>query len=195
MKKLVKILGLLLVAGALFVGCKQEANIETDEIKLSNGTWDYVQKATGTVTEDLYSVSITSDFKMTFTVKDDNATVTKASEGMTLAWGFSSAEEAAALKPTIEQMFGDEEGFTVTTSGSKVIVSGSEDYDADGIAEMNEGGLKVSDIKDSFVGDGAVIKTNKKKTEYSITWKDKEKNPLGSGEIDVNYSITIKKQK
>lgn len=195
MKKLVKILGLLLVAGALFVGCKQEANIETDKVELSNGTWDLVQKGTATVSEDGYSVSISENYNVTFKVADKLVTFTKGSYGMSMTWGFGSSEEAAALKPTIEKMFGGEEGVTVTASGSNVIVSASEDFDEEEIADMNKGELKASDFIDSYITDEAVIKTNKKKTEYLITWKEKDKNPLGSDEIDVNYSITIKKQK
>ena len=193
MKKLVKILGLLLVAGALFVGCKQEANIETDEIKLSNGTWDLEMRAAYSVTQSTFSASFASGENITFKVEGETYTVTKGSYNYSVTYDFGSEAAASAAKAQLESYYKAEDGFSVSTSGSKITVKSSQALDDEDIASMNKGDCNVSEFSAMFPED-AVIKTNKKKTEYKITYTEKA-DPDDEDDYDVNYTVTIKKQK
>ena len=198
MKKLVKILGLLLVAGALFVGCKQEVNIDATEVKLSNGNWDVSFVMSATMSEsDGYKMAMES--KSSGAIKVDGETFTYLSYTSTgsIIITCPSAEVAAAAKDTMNSQlapFFGEDDFTVKVDGAKIIASASETATAEQLAYMNKGTNLVSEAFDYSDEEGVVIKTNKKKTEYKITYADKA-DPDDEDDYDVNYTITIKKQK
>ena len=75
MKKFAKLFGMLLVAGAMFVGCQQNVDIDTNEIKLSNGKWESNTKVTNSADVNLmgthYKSSGTTNSKDVFKVTDD----------------------------------------------------------------------------------------------------------------------------
>ncbi|MCR4900562.1 MAG: hypothetical protein K5907_07085, partial [Treponema sp.] len=80
MKKLLKMVGLLLIAGALLAGCQKDAdannaNIETEEIKLSNGTWESKQVTTGESTSGGGTSSIKVEDKSTFDIDGEKITL------------------------------------------------------------------------------------------------------------------------
>ncbi|MBR4179821.1 MAG: hypothetical protein IKR45_03875 [Treponema sp.] len=198
MKKLVKILGLLLVAGALFVGCKQEANIDATEVKLSNGNWDMSFVMSATMSEsDGYKMAMETKYSGAIKVEGETFTYLSYTATGSIIITCPSAEVAALAKDTMNAEFeewfeGDD--FTVKVDGSKIIASASETATAEQLANMNKGTNLVSKVFDYSDVEGAVIKTNKKKTEYKITYTDKA-DPDNEYDYDVNYTITIKKQK
>ncbi len=200
MKKLVKILGLLLVAGALFVGCKQEANIDATEVKLSNGNWDISFVMSATMSEsDGYKMAMESKSSGAIKVEGETFTYLSYTSTGSIIITCPSAEVAAAAaqdSDLLKLMMGEDiEGdFTVKVDGSKIIVSASETATAEQLAYMNKGTHLVSKTFDYSDDEGVVIKTNKKKTEYKITYVEKA-DPDDENDYDVNYTITIKKQK
>ena len=197
MKKLVKILGLLLVAGALFVGCKQEANIETDKIEFSNGKWDIVSTASAKMTdEDVGAFDMAIRYNETIQVTGDSYKYLKMSYTMSMTYEMPTEAEAAQLKQYLEL----QSGVTVTVSGKKVTASKTTTADADEIADMNEDENKISeDYSAADYPEGTIIKTNKGKTEYKISYKYKSEGEDAEysvfGDAEVTVTITIKKQK
>ena len=197
MKKFVKLFGLLLVAGALFVGCKQEVNIDATEVKLSNGNWDISFVMSATMSEsDGYKMAMESKSSGAIKVDGETFTYLSYTDTGSIIITCPSAEEAALAKDSMnaefEEMFGDD--FTVKVDGAKIIASASETATAEQLAYMNKGTNLVSKAFDYSDNEGVVIKTNKKKTEYKITYTEKA-DPDVEDDYDVNYTITIKKQK
>ena len=196
MKKLVKILGLLLVAGALFVGCKQNVDIDADKIELSNGTWDITYTTSGTASEMGLTGTVEATSKEAIKVSGDTYTYLSSSYSVKFTVECGSADAAAAAKAELEAVFaaaGEEDMPSVSVSGSKLVLTSTETSDADDIAAMNEDENLVSE----FTGDlpeGATLKRNKSKTEYKLTFVRKA-DPDDEDDADMNITVTIKKRK
>lgn len=196
MKKLIKFLGLLLVAGAMFVGCKQEANIDTNEVKLSNGKWDIVSSMSTKTKRGGYTGSVSNTSSETINVSGDTYTYISYSGNQSVSFTLPEGTDEAALRTLAALMTGgdedDEDKPTVTINGTTLTITDSYTATAEEIAKMNEDENKISEDYTSNYPEGTVIKTNKKKTEYKITWVVAAED---EDDFDMNYVITMKKQK
>ena len=194
MKKLVKLFGLLLVAGALFVGCKQNVDIDADKIELSNGTWDIKAELTGAYTEGALSGSIAYIMKEAIKVSGDKFTYLSESQTIKVTLDCGSADAAAEAKASYDKAYaGNENAPTISVSGSKLIMSQTNDADAEDIAAMNEDENLVSELVGDFPED-ATLKRNKSKTEYKLTYVEKA-DPDDEDDVDLKATVTFKKRK
>ena len=194
MKKLVKLFGLLLVAGALFVGCKQNVDIDADKIELSNGTWDITSEASGAYTEGTLSGSIAYIMKEAIKVSGDKFTYLSESQTIKVTLDCGSADAAAAAKASFDEKYaGKEDAPTISVSGSKLIMSQTYTSDAEDIAAMNEDENLVSEFTGDFPED-ATLKRNKSKTEYKLTYVHKA-DPDDEDDVDMKITATFKKRK
>ena len=193
MKKLVKILGLLLVAGALFVGCKQNVDIDADKIELSNGTWDITSEASGAYTQGALSGSIAYISKEAIQVSGDKSTYLSVSQTIKATFDCGSADAAAAAKAGFDEAYaGNENAPSISVSGSKLIMSQTYTADAEDIEEMNKDENLVSEF--GYLPEGATLTRNKSKTEYKITYVQKA-DPDDEDDADMTVTVTIKKRK
>ena len=172
MKKLLKFMGLLLVAGALFMGCQQNVNVDSDSIKLSDGTWDI--DGTTSYSYEISSIKYSFSYFTDYTIKvaEKKFTYKKASGGLSASYTVPDSVPDSAMenyKKQVEEMYADEENVTIKVSGKTITVKISESATDEEIAKMNEVEHEAGDFAETFP-DGAVIKTNKKKTEYKVTY-------------------------
>lgn len=195
MKKITKLFGLLLVAGAMLVGCKMEPNIDTNEIVLANGNWEmeYTAVETGTL-EEGYPETTNMTVKATVSISGDEITFVSMSQGGTQIVTFpetATDTEIQIVKGFLE-IYAATVGGTVTVDG-KTITSTypMRDCTEAEIAAMNIQKQKVSDWNDECTKNNGVIKTNRKKTEYNISYTSTSENSKGS----TSYTIHLKKQK
>ncbi len=193
MKKLFKFMGLLLVAGALFMGCQQEASISTDEITLSNGTWNivYAQKCSYKDTTTNYDLAIKTTNDQTYKVANDLGTLLKGSYeysmSITLPAEYSEAVISAAVDGYEETL---EEGQSIKVNGRTIIISEKEVFTQEEIDEQNERGLIITkNMEDNW--SGATITTNKNKTVYKVSYT---KTGAYKGTYDVKYEYTFTKK-
>jgi len=194
MKKLVKLFGLLLVAGALFVGCKQNVDIDADKIELSNGTWDIKAELTGAYTEGTLSGSIAYIMNEAIKVSGDKFTYLSESQTIKVTLDCGSADAAAEAKASYDKVYaGNENAPTISVSGSKLIMSQTNNADAEDIAAMNEDENLVSEFTGDFPED-ATLKRNKSKTEYKLTYVEKA-DPDVEDDVDLKATVTFKKRK
>lgn len=203
MKKIVKLMGLLLVAGAMFMGCKQEANTRTTDFKLSNGNWELVADVTTSlddIDEDELRVTLTTTYKMkqTFSVSGDAVTIksmTINGEDSVILPTLPSQSDVEKYKQIKEAQ--KEEGDTVTVNDNVITLKYSHTATAEEIAAQNAENPKVSDIVNDFP-QGVEIFTNKKKTEYKVYFPNTStvnasvNPPL---EFKSKTTMTFKKQK
>ena len=196
MKKLIKFLGLLLVAGAMFVGCQQEANIDTNEVKLSNGKWDIVSSMSTKIKKGLYTGTLSYGSSETINVSGDTYTYISYSGNQSVSFTLPEGTDETALRTLAALMTGggedDEDKPTVTINGTTLTITDSYTATAEEIEEMNEEEHKISEDYTSELPEGVVIKTNKKKTEYIVTWVVAAED---EDDFDSNYTMTMKKQK
>ena len=209
MKKLTKIFGLMLIAGALVMGCKKDAgsdstaDIETTEITLSNGTWESNQKINGEVTSGGMSSTIDIKDKTTFEVSGENITIKSSWTSMTTTTTYPdsmSDEDIAQMKSIYDMMASIMTlgGKTAESKqeGKKLTFSMSGDASAREIEEMNAEMETTTEYK-SQIPSTAKILTNEKKTVYKITWTgDYEEDMTGGGSSypSCNYEMTLKKK-
>jgi hypothetical protein len=194
MKKLVKILGLLLVAGALFVGCKQDVDPmsagspalfkdsavkkSADKVELSDGDWNFTitykmgkdydavieEYGWGKVSSNVLAVKAFK-FKEKMKLDEDAKELFKSASKDQL--------KAAAANEV------DEEGFTITDvflDGDYLVieVKVSEEAIQEGYMGISDGGLISFDdlvAVDNVDGTTITINTDSKKTKYKITAK------------------------
>lgn len=197
MKKLTKLLGLLLVAGAMFVGCQQEANIDTNEVKLSDGKWDIVTSMSTKIKRGLYTGSLSYGSSETINVSGDTYTYISYSMNQGVSFTLPEGTDEKALTAFATAMTSGEsdEGEnkpTVLINGTTITITNSTTATAEEIEEMNEQEHKISEDYTSELPEGVVIKTNKKKTEYIVTWVVAAED---EDDFDSNYTMTMKKQK
>jgi hypothetical protein len=194
MKKITKLFGLLLVAGAMLVGCKMEPNIETNEIVLANGNWE--MEETGFYSETSSSGTETTNMtiKATISVSGDEVTYLSMSESGTISYTLSESATAAEVqaKKASAESLASKNGGTVTVDGKTItitipMISATDDE----IAKMNKDKTTISELNQTCNENGGVIKRNRKKTEYTITYTITSSNPNSTS----NYTIHLKKQK
>ena len=189
MKKLLKFMGLLLVAGALFMGCQQNVDIDTDEITLSDGTWDANWNVSASYSDEGYKFKIATDTDEQYKVADKIATL--KSSKTTYSYSMTLPDEATdamitAFKEQMELSKDDDE--TVTVKGKTITVKSTETMSAEDIAKAKPTSATLE--KEDFP-EGTVFKANKKKTEYKVTY-----NVAVTGELysSVKYEINFKKK-
>lgn len=190
MKKLLKLLGLLLIAGALVVSCTPSGDDgkTTDKIELSDGTWEMEStgSASSSVTQNGMTVteSVSYIMKETFTVDGDNITVTAGSNTMkmTMEYPADYASLLTMMKPGLE-----EQGYTVTISGSKLTATQTEVMDDAEIAKMNAENPKVSELTDDLPED-AEITVNSNKTKYTVKFTEES---MGQ---EMKFKVTLTKK-
>ena len=192
MKKITKLFGLLLVAGAMLVGCKMEPNIDTNEIVLANGNWE--MEETGFYSETSSSGTETTNMtiKATISVSGDEVTYLSMSESGTISYTLSESATAAEVqaKKASAESFASMNGGTVTVDGKTITITiPMRVATADEIANMNKGKDSISDLNKDCVENGGVIKRNKKKTEYNISYT------ASNNGITETYTFHFKKQK
>ena len=172
MKKIVKLMGLLLVAGAMFIGCKQEANTLTTDFKLSNGKWEFV--ADVTMSEEFLEDGVKITESMTYNTKE----MLQVTDGAIKVLSATQKKEASVTFPegTAQDVLDSAkalaeakkgEGDTVTVKGTTVTLTTTHTATDAEIEEENADNPKVSDIVNSFPK-GVEIYTNKKKTIYKV---------------------------
>ena len=193
MKKLLKFMGLLLVAGALFMGCQQNVDIDTDEITLSDGTWDY--NKTTTVAYEQTSIKYSWNYfsEGTFKIADKKFTYIKWSVGTSASFTVPDSTPDSYMdeyKKQVEKM-PSLSGATVTVNGKTITAKYTKSATADEIAEMNEGDLVAGDFAEGLPDD-ATIKRNKNKTEYKVTYTIPAED---EDDYDAKVVITFKKKK
>ena len=202
MKKLTKLFGLLLVAGALLTGCQQNVDIDTDEIKLSNGKWEMnskvVETENGKTMGLSYESSQTTKGKSTFKVSGDDMEYLSGSTSLSGKIEFPADTNDATIefaKGMIETMLPS--GTELKQEGTTFSYSYSATATEDDIKGQNEGNPKVSSMSKSLPK-AARIQTNKKKTEYKISWEEESKDttdPENPESSKTTYLYTIKKLK
>ena len=189
MKKLLKFMGLLLVAGALFMGCQQNVDIDTDEITLSDGTWDTNLNCNASYSDQGFSIKIATDTDEQYKVADKIATL--KSSKTTYSYSVTLPDEATdamvtAIKEKMELTKDD--GETVTVKGKTITVKSTETMSAEDIAQEKP---FTATLKKEDYPEGTVFKANKKKTEYKITYSVAV---TGQAYSSVNSVITFKKK-
>ena len=188
MKKLIKLIGLLLIAGAMMTACKggpgndeASATIETKEIKFSNGNWEMKQKID--CTSNVASLKLDQNYS--YSISGDNVSLTAGNFSMTQVMNFpasASDDDIATFKSNMETisvimtMAGSQS--SVTSSGRSVTWKLSGTLDENDIESEN---LTTSSVNDLLadVPSGTKIYTNEKNTVYKIIW---------SGEYDGEYA-------
>ncbi len=194
MKKITKLFGLLLVAGAMLVGCKMEPNIDTNEIVLANGNWEMEETvvATGTNTKGTETTNMT--IKATISVSGDEVTFLSMSQGGTDVYTLNDSATAADVENEKKdaEKYANIVGGSVTVDGKTItitipMISATDDE----IAKMNKDKTTISELNQTCNENGGVIKRNRKKTEYTITYTITSSNPNSTS----NYTIHLKKQK
>ena len=189
MKKLLKFMGLLLVAGALFVGCQQNVDIDTDEVTLSNGDWKMTQTSSFSFTdEDGDKNSISSGLSASIEVANKIFTFTAVTQNTSISITLESESAAQYLKSIWEANLEPDEKISV--SGKTVTIKSSYTLSDAEIAESFGGRYNAEHVEKGF--QGAKIKTNKKRTEYKLTYKDKRS--YGGKSYDADVVITFKKK-
>ena len=189
MKKLLKFMGLLLVAGALFMGCQQNVDIDTDEITLSEGDWSMNQNSSFTFTdEDGYKASISAGFTALITVEGDAFTFKSVTRESVFSVTCPSEAEANYLKAAWD--LGKETGETVSQNGKTVTSKTSNKLTDAELKEDFGGKYSAKNVEKGF--DGAKLKTNKKKTEYKLSYKDTR--TYNGQSYDADVVITFKKK-
>ena len=194
MKKIAKLFGLLLVAGALLTGCQQNVDIVTDDISLSSGKWDVYYKYTASETENMYGVSVklsfTQESKGTISVSGDSCTTLSQTSTMSETMTFPEGTPQATLDAALAEA--KEEISSATLNGLVISASETETATAAELEEMNKKSSKVSDFKKTFP-EHSLIKTNKKKTEYAISY-EKANSKDGVEVSKETWKATLKKQ-
>ena len=200
MKKLTKLFGLLLVAGALLTGCQQNVDIDTDELKLSNGKWEMNLKNTesfeGTEGGVSFKSSGTEKEKDTFKVSGDAIEYLSASGSGSGKIEFPADTDATILEFAKEMIAaGLPDGVELKLDGTTFSYSYTYTATEDDLKAKNDSNPKVSEIKFPKV---ARIQTNKKKTEYKISWETESTDstdPANPTTEKESYNITFKKLK
>lgn len=186
MKKLLKLLGLLLIAGALVVSCTPSGDDgkTTDTIELSDGTWEMEGTGTASATEQGVTTSVSMTEKLIFEVAGDDITFTSgtATMKMTMEYPPEYASYLAMMKETYEQ-----QGYDVTVSGSKLTATQTEVMDDAEIAKMNAENSKVSTLTDDLPED-AEITVNSNKTKYTVNYT------VESMGQEMKYKVTFTKK-
>jgi hypothetical protein len=202
MKKITKLMGLLFVAGAMFIGCKQDADIRTTDFKLSSGQWEVVTD--GMDSEDKIEnelrVTYNSTYKakQLFSVSGDDITIisiTKNGKESVILSTLASQTDIDKYKQLLEAK--KKEGDTVSVEENTVTLNYSHTATAEEIAAQNAKNPKVSDLVNGFP-QGVEIFTNRKKTEYKIYYPNKTTTDSSVNpplETKNKTSLTFKKQK
>ncbi len=206
MKKLIKCLGLLLLAGAMMTGCKggndeASATIETKEIKFSNGNWEMKQ--------DIDCKSNVSSLKMnqnyTYAISGNSVSLSSGNFSLTQVMNFpasSTDEDIANLKNNMEIVSGimamGGAQSTVTTSGRSLTWKLSGSLSENEIENQNIATSSVDDLMVQ-VPAGTKIYTNEKNTVYVITWSGKYEGEYsnymgGAGDLVGSFKIVFKKK-
>lgn len=186
MKKLLRFVGLLIFAGVMFTGCQQNVDIETDKVELSDGTWDYTLTASF-FTEKKW-MTISGDVKITGTYEFNNGigVLTNGLETENVTYKFSES----ASQDYIDNINAENKAkgmILLSVDGKTYVYKYEEAYDSNEFATAI-----VGEINDMIKAQNAVVKTNKKKTEYQITFTettDKEDYKDTTG-----YTLTLKKK-
>lgn len=209
MKKLTKIFGLMLIAGALVMGCKKDAgsdstaDIETTEITLSNGTWNCEQLIKGETTIGDVSSSIDVKDKTTFDVSGENITITSSYTSMTTATTYPASMSDEDLDEMVEtykfvlgyMALAGKTG-EAKRDGKKVTLTIAGDASASEIEQMNAEMGTTTEYK-SQIPSTAKILTNEKKTVYKVTWSEDYKEDSLTGPsytYPCSYEMTLKKK-
>ena len=208
MKKLIKCLGLLLLAVAMMTGCKggpdnDDATIPATEIKFSDGTWEMKEKI------DCHSevASLKLDQSYTYVISGDNVTVTAGSISMnqTITYPASySDDEVASMRTNLQGMFqifsfDTTKRYEVGGSGKTITLSISGTRSEDEIDNEN---ISTSEIADLTIGLPAdcTIMTNENNTVYKVTWEGDYEGEYsdyaggGAGDFTGSFSIIFKKK-
>ncbi len=208
MKKLIKVLGLLLLAGAMMTGCKDgpdndDATIPATEIHFSDGTWEMKEMV------DCHSevASLKLDQSYTYVISGDNVTVTAGSISMnqTITYPASTSDdEVARMRTNLQGMFqifsfDTTKRYEVGGSGKTITLSISGTRSEDEIDNEN---ISTSEIADLTIGLPAdcTIMTNENNTVYKVTWEGDYEGEYsdyagsGAGDFTGSFSIIFKKK-
>ena len=200
MKKFAKLFGLLLVAGAMFVGCQQNVDIDTNEIKLSNGKWESNTTVTSSadvyLTGTHYKSSGTTKSKDVFKVTDDVIEFLSGSESGSGKVEFDEGTSALALASAKLMIAANlPEGVELTLDGTTYSYTYSHTDTEDELKVQNAAKPKVSTMS-STLPKVARIQTNKKKTEYKVSYEQEttdSTDPDHPSTMKTTYLMTIKK--
>jgi hypothetical protein len=169
-----------------------EPNIETNEIVLANGNWE--MEETGFYSETSSSGTETTNMtiKATISVSGDEVTYLSMSESGTISYTLSESATAAEVqaKKASAESLASKNGGTVTVDGKTITITISMRVATDDeLANMNKGKDSISDLNKECTENGGVIKRNKKKTEYNISYT------ASNNGITETYTFHFKKQK
>lgn len=175
MKKLLKMLGLLVIAGSLFFSCSSgnsddngsgnggNSGVVSDNtssaIQLSDGNWTVKMKMSAKGTDMYYTLHAT--------VTGNGKTVTYTSGTMDMAMdmsgytGFTDAQMAAVVADMNENAAGS--GLTYTYDSKTKTLFMCYELDEDQLADMS-GDLDINEIPSSVD-----VQSNADKTEYTFT--------------------------
>ena len=206
MKKLVKMVGLLLIAGALLAGCKKDADsnaadIETTEIKLSDGTWESEELITGESTSGGGSSSIKVEDKSTFDVSGETVTLKSNWNSMTMKTTYPDStpdDTIASVKSFYEMIcafatFGGKTA-SVNLEGKTLTFSMEGEANASELEEMNAEMGSTSEYQTQFPANVKIL-TNEKKTIYKISWsQDYNDDTMNIDSFPCTCTMTIKKK-
>ena len=205
MKKLVKMVGLLLIAGALLAGCNKDADgpadIVTNEVVLSNGTWESEQLMVGESESSGGSSSFKMEDKSTFDVDGEKITLKSNWNSIIMQTTYPDSANDATIQAVKEfydmiATFATLGGKTAssTQEGKTLTFSMSGDSTAAELAQMNDEMSSASEYKAQFPS-SAVIKTNERQTVYEITWSENYDDPeMNIVSLPCTCTMTIKKQ-
>lgn len=193
MKKLIKLIGLLFFSGLMFVGCQQNANsksdnveIETDNVELSDGTWDYTLSITFFTEKKWMTISGNDKINGIYKFNNGIGILTNGSETGNATYKFSES----ASQNYIDDINAEnkDKGMTLLS-----VDGNSYSYKYDRAFDSNETETaSVGEINDFCKKNNAVVKTNKKKTEYKITFSE---TTYDENFKDTNgYTLTLKKK-
>ncbi len=207
MKKLIKVLGLLLLAGAMMTGCKDgpdndDATIPATEIHFSDGTWEMKEMV------DCHSevASLKLDQSYTYVISGDNVTVTAGSISMnqTITYPASTSDdEVARMRTNLQTMFqwmsfDTTKRYEVGGSGKTITLSISGNLSENEIENEN---ISTTDIDDLIIDipENCKIMTNENNTVYKITWEGDYEGEYsdyagGAGDFTGSFSIIFKKK-
>ena len=159
MKKITKLFGLMLVAGAMLVGCKMEPNIDTNEIVLANGNWE--MEETGFYSETSSSGTETTNMtiKATISVSGDEVTFLSMSQGSTDVYTLNDSATAADVENEKKdaEKYANIVGGSVTVDGKTITITipmlAATD---DEIAKMNKDKTTISELNQTCNENGGV---------------------------------------
>ena len=165
MKKLMSLIGLLFIAGALFTGCMQNTNIDIAEISLSNGTWYIISKSNSSYEDSNLGAEVvfkSKEVEQLCNISDGKGTFKSVKVVDKFSVKLPSGTKSATLitvKETLESK--KDPDAEVIVEDTTVTMQSTRQASAEELAAANAEPFSAVNMEKNYP-EKATIKTNKK---------------------------------